>query len=178
MYLWSLQLRVVFCHVWRAVSGLDLLQAAGCFSLSEFLFTFAGVTERDGGMEWEYIIFLLQSSWVFQLCVSVCTNVAALGLLSNPVSAQWSGGGKAEKHQVNRHTQAHKHRCVWLDTTVLLMNDADHYHFTYDLWTKPESSVIQHIVCESHHHFLNFIWTLVLLFYSLSGLKSLKSCDK
>lgn len=37
-----------------------------------------GVTERDGGMEWEYIIFVCQSSWVFQLCECLHKRVCVL----------------------------------------------------------------------------------------------------
>lgn len=58
---------------------------------------------------------------------SVCSPLAALGLLSNPVSAQWSGGGKGKKHQVN--TDSHTsiaasdwtQRCSWWMMLIIIV---------------------------------------------------------
>lgn len=126
------------CLQQEAVTGIWLL---GWISSRQwgwlFLFTFLGVTQHDGGVEWEYIIFRLQSSWAFQVCVCMCVCVCTIECLSIACSCvakqpcvctlEWGWEGReapGQQRQTLTSTAASDwtHQCSWwMRLTIIIL---------------------------------------------------------
>lgn len=114
---WTSCIHVSVC-AWRrgAVTGPWLLGWISSRQLLVLVFCThlgRGVTEHDRGVERQYIIFLLQSSQVFQVCVSVCTTECVRAIGRSQVAKQplclhiGVGVGKERStRSTERHLQA------------------------------------------------------------------------